>query len=195
MREIWSTPFSLQIRSKSTSTGGCAKRPVKTLRIEFNTRQVFRTLKTAQEALDEWVTYYNSQRPHWRGPQTTRQRHRAEAKVNRECPASTGTRPSSINRDSTPAPKSHSDLARRGRRHRGCMPRIARPQDTPGGLGRREEGKGGDSGWVPNSVSSGFSDRCCAADPRVDWDSHSSANARSISNRILASAQGRPVRR
>ena len=29
-----------------------------------NTRQVFRNLKTAQEALDEWVTYYNTQRPH-----------------------------------------------------------------------------------------------------------------------------------
>jgi transposase InsO family protein len=36
----------------------------RTMRIEFNTRQVFRNLKTAQEALDEWVTYYNTQRTH-----------------------------------------------------------------------------------------------------------------------------------
>ena len=36
----------------------------RTLRIEFDTRQAFRNLKTAQEALDEWVTYYNTQRPH-----------------------------------------------------------------------------------------------------------------------------------
>src|SRR6266567_544270 len=36
----------------------------KTLRVEFDTRQVFRNLKTAQEALNEWVSYYNSQRPH-----------------------------------------------------------------------------------------------------------------------------------
>src|SRR5439155_22000204 len=27
-------------------------------------RQLFRNLKTAQEALDEWVTFYNTQRPH-----------------------------------------------------------------------------------------------------------------------------------
>src|SRR2546429_4720955 len=36
----------------------------RTLRIESNTSQVFRTLKTAQQALDEWVTYYNTQRTH-----------------------------------------------------------------------------------------------------------------------------------
>ena len=49
---------------RSPTTTGKIERFHKTLRIEFNTRQMFRNLKTAQEALDEWVTYYNSQRPH-----------------------------------------------------------------------------------------------------------------------------------
>jgi transposase InsO family protein len=44
-----------------TTTGKIDHR---TLRIEFDTRQVFRNLRTAQEALDEWVSYYNTQRPH-----------------------------------------------------------------------------------------------------------------------------------
>lgn len=34
------------------------------MRIEFDTRQVFRSLKVAQQALEEWVTYYNTERPH-----------------------------------------------------------------------------------------------------------------------------------
>src|SRR6266566_9202309 len=49
---------------RSPTTTGKIERFHKTLRVEFNTRQVFRNLKTAQEALDEWVTYYNTQRPH-----------------------------------------------------------------------------------------------------------------------------------
>src|ERR1700682_1075990 len=49
---------------RSPTTTGKIERFHKTLRTEFNTRQVFRNLKTAQEALDEWVTYYNTQRPH-----------------------------------------------------------------------------------------------------------------------------------
>ena len=49
---------------RSPTTTGKIERFHRTLRVEFNTRQVFRNLKTAQEALDEWVTYYNSQRPH-----------------------------------------------------------------------------------------------------------------------------------
>src|SRR5689334_6384587 len=48
----------------SPTTTGNVERFHRTLRVEFNTRQVFRNLKTAQEALDEWVTYYNTQRPH-----------------------------------------------------------------------------------------------------------------------------------
>src|SRR6266849_326955 len=49
---------------RSPTTTGKIERFHRTLRIEFNTRQVFKTLKTAQEALDEWVSYYNTQRPH-----------------------------------------------------------------------------------------------------------------------------------
>jgi len=49
---------------RSPTTTGKIERFHRTLRIEFNTRQVFRNLRTAQEALDEWVTYYNTQRPH-----------------------------------------------------------------------------------------------------------------------------------
>lgn len=49
---------------RSPTTTGKIERFHKTLRVEFDTRQVFRNLKTAQEALDEWVSYYNAQRPH-----------------------------------------------------------------------------------------------------------------------------------
>ena len=49
---------------RAPTTTGKIERFHRTLRVEFNTRQVFRNLKTAQEALDEWVTYYNTQRPH-----------------------------------------------------------------------------------------------------------------------------------
>src|SRR5712692_7317274 len=49
---------------RSPTTTGKIERFHRSLRVEFNTRQVFRNLKTAQEALDEWVSYYNTQRPH-----------------------------------------------------------------------------------------------------------------------------------
>ena len=49
---------------RTPTTTGKIERFHRTLRVDFNTRQVFRNLKTAQEALDEWVSYYNSQRPH-----------------------------------------------------------------------------------------------------------------------------------
>ena len=49
---------------RSPTTTGKIERFHRTLRDEFDTRQVFRNLKTAQEALDEWVSYYNTQRPH-----------------------------------------------------------------------------------------------------------------------------------
>ena len=49
---------------RSPTTTGKIERFHRTLRIEFDTRRVFRNMKTAQEALDEWVTYYNTQRPH-----------------------------------------------------------------------------------------------------------------------------------
>ena len=49
---------------RTPTTTGKIERFHRTLRVDFNTRQVFHNLKTAQEALDEWVSYYNSQRPH-----------------------------------------------------------------------------------------------------------------------------------
>jgi hypothetical protein len=49
---------------RTPTTTGKIERFHRTLRVDFNTRQIFRSLKTAQEALDEWVTYYNTQRPH-----------------------------------------------------------------------------------------------------------------------------------
>src|SRR5438552_4810766 len=49
---------------RSPTTRGKIERFHRPLRVEFNTRQVFHNLKTAQEALNEWVTYYNTQRPH-----------------------------------------------------------------------------------------------------------------------------------
>lgn len=51
-------------RPRTPTTTGKIERFHRSLRVEFNTRQVFRNLKTAQEALDEWVSYYNTQRPH-----------------------------------------------------------------------------------------------------------------------------------
>jgi hypothetical protein len=36
----------------------------RTLRAEFDTRQMFASLQVAQQALDEWVAYYNTTRPH-----------------------------------------------------------------------------------------------------------------------------------
>jgi transposase InsO family protein len=49
---------------RSPTTTGKIERFHRTLRAEFDTRRVFSSLKTAQQALDEWVGYYNTQRPH-----------------------------------------------------------------------------------------------------------------------------------
>jgi transposase InsO family protein len=49
---------------RSPTTTGKIERFHKTLRLELDTKQVFKNLTTAQEALDEWVVYYNTQRPH-----------------------------------------------------------------------------------------------------------------------------------
>ena len=71
---------------RSPTTTGKIERFHRTLRIEFDTRQVFRNLKTAQEALNEWVAYYNTQRPHQSlGDATPESRFRAgDGKVNRQ---------------------------------------------------------------------------------------------------------------
>ena len=49
---------------RSPTTTGKIERFHRTLRAEFDTAQVFTSLKTAQQALDEWVGFYNTQRPH-----------------------------------------------------------------------------------------------------------------------------------
>jgi transposase InsO family protein len=49
---------------RSPTTTGKIERFHKTLRLELNTGQVFKNLMTAQEAVNEWVDYYNTQRPH-----------------------------------------------------------------------------------------------------------------------------------
>jgi transposase InsO family protein len=49
---------------RSPTTTGKIERFHRSLRAEFDTRRVFSSLKVAQGALDEWVTYYNAQRPH-----------------------------------------------------------------------------------------------------------------------------------
>ena len=54
----------LLTQPRTPTTTGKIERFHRTMRIEFDTRQVFRTLGLAQQALDEWVTYYNTQRPH-----------------------------------------------------------------------------------------------------------------------------------
>lgn len=54
----------LLTQPRSPTTTGKIERFHRTLRIEFDTTQVFRTLHTAQAALDEWVTYYNTGRTH-----------------------------------------------------------------------------------------------------------------------------------
>jgi transposase InsO family protein len=71
---------------RSPTTTGKIERFHRTLRVEFDTRQVFRNLKTAQEALNEWVAYYNTQRPHQSlGDATHESRFRAgDGRLNRE---------------------------------------------------------------------------------------------------------------
>jgi transposase InsO family protein len=49
---------------RSPTTTGKIERFHRTLRAEFDTRQVFSSLTTAQQALDEWAGYYNTARPH-----------------------------------------------------------------------------------------------------------------------------------
>jgi transposase InsO family protein len=49
---------------RSPTTTGKIERFHRTLRAEFDTRRVFTTLTVAQQGLDQWVDYYNTQRPH-----------------------------------------------------------------------------------------------------------------------------------
>jgi transposase InsO family protein len=54
----------LLTQPRSPTTTGKIERFHRTLRVEFDTCQVFRSLKVAQEALDEWVAFYNTGRTH-----------------------------------------------------------------------------------------------------------------------------------
>jgi transposase InsO family protein len=49
---------------RSPTTTGKIERFHRALRSEFDTARVFRSLGAAQAELDEWVRYYNTQRPH-----------------------------------------------------------------------------------------------------------------------------------
>jgi transposase InsO family protein len=49
---------------RSPTTTGKIERFHRSLRAEFDTRQVFTSIKVAQGALDEWVEHYNTARPH-----------------------------------------------------------------------------------------------------------------------------------
>jgi transposase InsO family protein len=54
----------LLTQPRSPTTTGKIERFHRSLRAEFDTRQTFSSLRTAQQALDEWVGYYNTARPH-----------------------------------------------------------------------------------------------------------------------------------
>ena len=54
----------LLTKPRSPTTTGKIERFHRSLRTEFDTTQVFTSLQVAQQALDEWVRYYNSSRPH-----------------------------------------------------------------------------------------------------------------------------------
>src|SRR5580765_7281626 len=54
----------LLTQPRSPTTTGKIERFHRALRTEFDTRRVFTSLRTAQGALDEWVDYYNTVRPH-----------------------------------------------------------------------------------------------------------------------------------
>jgi hypothetical protein len=61
-RENGIDPLLTQPRSPTTT--GKIERFHRTLRAEFDTRRTFASLRVAQQALDEWVGYYNTTRPH-----------------------------------------------------------------------------------------------------------------------------------
>lgn len=54
----------LLTKPRSPTTTGKIERFHRALRTEFDTRQVFASIQAAQGALDEWVRYYNTERPH-----------------------------------------------------------------------------------------------------------------------------------
>lgn len=68
----------LLTQPRSPTTTGKIERFHRTLRAEFDTTRVFSSLRSAQGALDEWVGYYNTERPHQGvGDQTPQARYTA----------------------------------------------------------------------------------------------------------------------
>ena len=75
----------LLTQPRCPTTTGKIERFHRTLRVEFDTGQVFRTLAVAQQALDEWVGYYNTQRAHQSlGDNTPASRFQAAERTPRE---------------------------------------------------------------------------------------------------------------
>lgn len=54
----------LLTKPRSPTTTGKIERFHRTIRAEFDTTRVFSSLRSAQQALDEWVRHYNTERPH-----------------------------------------------------------------------------------------------------------------------------------
>ena len=54
----------LLTQPRSPTTTGKIERFHRTMRAEFDTRRTFSSLRVAQQALEEWVGYYNTARPH-----------------------------------------------------------------------------------------------------------------------------------
>ena len=79
---------------RSPTTTGKIERFHRTLRAEFDTRQVFASPQTAQQALDEWVDYHNTQRPHHAlDDATPAERFQTHAELSDEEPGSGSAQP------------------------------------------------------------------------------------------------------
>jgi transposase InsO family protein len=83
---------------RTPTTTGKVERFHKTLREEFDTAQVFSSLRAAQQALSEWVDYYNNERPH----QMIGMAPPADRFGNRAQPAAEPTRPADPARGTRP---------------------------------------------------------------------------------------------
>ena len=80
----------LLTQPRSPTTTGKIERFHRALRVEFDTGRVFRSLRSAQGALDEWVEHYNTERPH--------------QSLDMETPASRFARNGDINADGAAGP-------------------------------------------------------------------------------------------
>jgi transposase InsO family protein len=74
----------LLTQPRSPTTTGKIERFHRTLRAEFDTTQVFTSLRTAQQALDEWIGYYNTARHQALNDATPAQRFNAGRAVDHQ---------------------------------------------------------------------------------------------------------------